>query len=140
MSFTPAELDALERPVPKVRVGKARKAAPTERTIQRETIKALAKLGLFSFHIANERQLSGTRDQVNRQAAVMKADGRVRGVPDLLVMGRGGRVGFLEIKRPGGIVSAAQLGFMAMAERMGIPCAAVCSVEDAVKAVREWWG
>jgi len=133
-------LDALERPVKPVRVGKARKGSPTERTIQRDTIKALAKLGFWAVHVPNEGQMSGGELARFKQAAVLKADGMTRGALDLIVMGSGGRVGWLEIKKPGGIVSQAQLGFMARLERLSIPCAAVCTVEDAVQAVREWWG
>ncbi len=139
MTFTPAELDALEKPVPKVRVGRARKGAPTERTIQRETIKALSKLGLWAVHVPNEGKLTGGELARWKQTAVLKADGMTRGALDLIVMGPRG-VGWLEIKKPGGVLSAAQLGFMARLDRLGIPCAAVCSVEDALRAVQEWWG
>lgn len=131
-------LDNLERPVKPVRVGRAKKGSPTERTIQRETIKALAKLGVWAVHVPNEGKLTGSELARWKQTAVLKADGMTRGALDLIVMRAPGRVGWLEIKKPGGVLSAAQLGFMARCERMGIPCAAVCSVEDAMKAIKEW--
>jgi hypothetical protein len=138
VTFTAAELDALEKPAPRVKVGKAYKGMPLERTIQRDIMRALGKLGYLSAHIANEGRLEGDATARMKQAAVRKADGLMRGIPDLIVFGRGGRVGLIEVKRPGSYLSAAQVACMAMIERLGTPCAAVCSVEDAVRAVKEW--
>ena len=137
MSFN---LDALERPVKPVRVGKAYKGSPDESDIQRDIIKALAKMGLWAIHVPNEGQLSGNQLARYKQAAVLRANGLTRGALDLIVMASGGRVGWLEVKKPGGVLKPAQIGFMARLDRLAIPCAAVCSVEDAVEAVRGWWG
>ncbi len=136
-------LDALERPVPKVRVGKARKGAPTERTVQRDIIKALRSLGLRCIHIPNGVGLKGTPEERMRQGIARRRDGVVTGFPDLLIIKPGNpfaRFGLLEVKREGGSLSQEQIICMANMERDGVAVAAVCTVEGALQTIREWWG
>lgn len=138
MTDAATDWDALEKPKARVRVGKPRKGAPTERTVQRAVNRALGKLGFWTVAVPNGTHLAGGAEQRMRQMAALRADGLTRGALDLIVMASGGRVGWLEVKKEGGHLSEAQLGFMARLDKLGIPCAAVCTVEDAVKAVREW--
>lgn len=131
-------LDNLERPKPKVRVGKAYKGMPLERTIQRDIIRALRQLGFIVKHTANEGRLDGDEKARMLQGVARKRDGLIRGWPDLEVLPGRSLVGFVEVKRPGGYLSDAQLACIAMLERKGYPCAAVCTVDDALKAIKEW--
>ena len=142
MTFTPSDLDALERPLPRVKVGKARKGSPCERTVQRAIVKALRKLGFRVWHIPNGGSLSGTQQQRMRQGVARRMDGLVSGAPDLMILrphARGGpAVGFLEVKREGGALSPAQLACLNHLENDGFCVAAVCTVDMALTALNEW--
>ena len=128
--------------MPAVKVGRARKGSPCERTVQREIINALQKLGLGVWHIPNGGSLSGTREQRMRQGVARRMDGLVTGAPDLLILrpvARGGPgVGFLEVKREGGTLSPAQVACLARLERDGFDAAAVCTLDMALNALKEW--
>jgi len=69
-------------------------------------------MGWVVFHVPNE----GRRGQ--REAERLQREGVVAGAPDLVCV-RGGRVVFLEMKKPGGRVSAAQKQFHAALRRAG---------------------
>jgi len=58
------------------------------------------------------------------------------GLPDLMVLLRGGHVAFLEVKRPTGRLSPEQVAWHERARAMGIRVAVVRSVPEAVDAVR----
>lgn len=60
-----------------------------------------------------------------------------RGTPDRLVMLRGGRVLWLEVKTPSGILSADQVAWHARAGERGHSVRVVKSVTEAIEAVRE---
>lgn len=142
LTFAPAQLDALERPVPRVKVGRTRKGSPCERTVQREIVKALRKAGFRVWHIPNGGSLSGTEQQRIRQGVARRMDGLVAGAPDLMILrprARGGpAVGFLEVKREGGTLSPAQLACLNHLETDGFDVAAVCTVDMALTALKEW--
>lgn len=60
-----------------------------------------------------------------------------RGTPDRIVMLRGGRVLWLEVKTPSGLLSADQVAWHARAAERGHVVRIVKSVTDAIEAVRE---
>lgn len=138
MTFSPTDLDNLERPVARVRVGKSRKGAPTERTVQRSIIKAAGKLGIWCCHIPNGSHLAGDSHARMRQTVALKADGMRPGMPDLLCFMRGGRVGLLEVKRPGGYLSPQQMACIARIDQFGVPTGAASSVDEAIETWKQW--
>jgi hypothetical protein len=123
-----------ERAAPKKRYGKAVKGGPSERVIQRGIVKALRNLGIFVFHIPNEGDLPGGY----KQWAVMKADGCVEGVPDLGLLDRDGEFGMLEIKRPGGSLTASQEELIPKLRARTPRVAVVTSLDEALAVLARW--
>ena len=71
-----AALEAKGKPRRKgVTVGKARAGAPSERAVQREIIKAGAKLGIWCVAVPNGSHLAGDPEERMRKMAAMRADG-----------------------------------------------------------------
>jgi hypothetical protein len=140
MSADVALWDALEhaKRKPRQRVGKARAGAPPERVVQRQIVKTLRLLGLIVHHSPNGAALPGDSDARQKQAAVLRADGRMEGWPDLMVIDRRGRLACLEVKREGGIVSADQERVLALLARWNVPTAAICTLDEALICVRHW--
>jgi len=145
MTFTPAQLDALEAPKrrKRVRVGSAKDdTGASERAIQRAIIAALRLHRIKALHVPNGSHLAGDAAARMRQMAALRADGMVAGWPDLLIWKRvpgwPPLVGLLEIKRPGGVLSGDQLTVQAALLHDGWPYRAVCSVDEALEAVRGW--
>jgi hypothetical protein len=60
------------------------------------------------------------------------------GTPDLLVEGREGLVGWLEVKVPGKALRPEQAAHAEESARRGIPTALVTSAKEALEAVRGW--
>jgi hypothetical protein len=140
MSADVAAWTALEakRSPAKRRVGKARAGAPSERVVQRSIVKALRQLGVVCVHVPNGTHLAGDIDQRMRQSAALIADGILPGFPDLLCINRSGAVGFLEVKKEGGAVSVEQERVAALIQSRGLPVGFVCSLDEALAAVRGW--
>jgi hypothetical protein len=89
--------------------------------------------GVFVAHVPN----GGSRHK--REAMNLKREGVVAGVPDLLIIGPTGRVGFLEVKRPGGTLSYGQVVFKRQClEEWNLPWALVRSVEEALSTLESW--
>jgi hypothetical protein len=123
---------------PRRRIGKARKDAPSERVVQRQIVKALRALGIFTAHAPNGSHLAGDAEARMRQSAALVADGVLVGLPDLLCINRAGAVGFIEVKREGGRVSTDQERVIALLNTRSVPVAVVCTLDDALAAVRSW--
>jgi hypothetical protein len=68
----------------------------------------------------------------------LKAEGVVPGVPDLLVVRDDGRVGWLEVKAPGGSMSDAQKGFAHMLVTHGHAWALVRGIDEAQTMLGRW--
>lgn len=86
------------------------------------------------YHVPN----GGKRDAI--EAARFKAQGVKAGVPDLVLpVARKGFHGlYIELKRPGGRVSAHQAEWLAALEKQGY-CAAVCyGWEEAAKKLKDY--
>lgn len=97
-----------------------------------EHIRARGAPGLFAFHVPN----GGYRTPV--EAAMLKSQGVVAGVPDIILI-RDGKVYGLEIKAPGGRATEKQLAAHA---RMDAAGAYTCIAEglDQAIGVLEAWG
>jgi len=117
---------------------KARLPVPTEREVQRSILAAIRVMGLRAVHIPNGAYLSGNAAQRVRQWGALLGDGALPGFPDLLVMTRDGRAGFMEVKRPGGAVAPRQTACHDELRADGFPVAVVRSVDEALAAVKEW--
>jgi hypothetical protein len=72
------------------------------------------------------------------EPARMKWTGTVAGVPDLAIVVPGGRVHFLEVKAPGGSLSAAQRAIHESLVGLGTPPAIVRSLDDVRLAFAAW--
>ena len=70
-------------------------------------------------------------------AGIFKSLGVRAGVPDLVLLFSDGRCAFIEIKAPGGYLSAAQKAFRNTVEAMGFPFAEARGVDEVEKFVRE---
>jgi hypothetical protein len=106
--------------------------APSERQVQRAVLQRLAlqaPAGTTWFHVPN----GGFRKPV--EAAILKADGVVSGVPDLCII-TGGRAYFLELKRPGGKLSENQKSCHEKLRGAGATVMTAAGVDEAVSALQ----
>ena len=105
-----------------------------EQAIQRAAMRYLGLLEiqgrLLAFHVGN----GGYRRRT--EAAILKGLGVRAGVADIVIVLPGGRVGFIELKAPGGRLSEAQRGFRDSVRDLGAVwgiCSSVDSVQDLVQ-------
>ena len=61
----------------------------------------------------------------------------VKGLPDLLFIGNGGKVAFIEVKTSTGKASREQIRFIALLREMGHKAGICRSVRDALKLIEE---
>lgn len=110
-----------------------------ESVIQRAVRQRLALRGYKAVAVPNGAHLAGDKLSRLKQVAAMKADGMKPGFPDLIVLGKNGLVGFIEVKTPKGSVSLAQRDCRAELER---DCHKYAIVRDAaeVDQVLLQWG
>jgi len=109
-----------------------------EADIQRDVVQALrAALPFGSIVHASNNEIRGSSDWAKRQQALMKSMGQYPGFSDLIVLS-GGRVLFIEIKTKTGSMSQVQRHFRASVESQGHCFAIVCSIDDALAALREF--
>ncbi len=73
-----------------------------------------------------------------REAARLKWQGVLPGVPDLIVFAPAGRVLAMEVKAPKGALSADQKAMFETLVALGVPHAIVRSVDDARRAFAAW--
>lgn len=88
--------------------------------------------GVMFFHVPNGESRS------KRTGAKLKRMGVLPGVADLCIVFPGGRVGFLELKRPGGHPSAEQRVFRADCENAGASYAIASTPEEVVEVLSCW--
>jgi VRR-NUC domain-containing protein len=72
------------------------------------------------------------------EAARMKWTGTLAGVPDLAIIGPGGRAFFVEIKTPGGRLSDAQQTIVKRLILLGTPFAIARCIDDMRDAFKRW--
>jgi hypothetical protein len=105
-----------------------------EDIIQRAVFEHLALRstpGVFAFHPAN----GGWRSRI--EAAILKGLGVRAGVPDIIAV-RDGRTYGLEVKTPGGRLSAAQRSAHAALRAAGATVATAWGLDDALKTLEAW--
>jgi hypothetical protein len=87
--------------------------------------------GIFAFHPAN----GGWRSRI--EAAILKGLGVRAGVPDVIAV-KDGRTYALEIKSPGGRLTAAQTSAHAALRAAGADVAVSYGLDDALKRLEVW--
>lgn len=146
MTFTPDQLDALERPARRKRVtiGSAKDdTGASEADIQAAIVLAIRRLGIgCGYNLHGEVLKRASYDERLRLAARLKRLGAEWGTLDLslrLPVSRGGPAyGELEVKRPGQALTTDELRRTRRLEAAGHKWGAVCSVDEAIEAVRAW--
>lgn len=108
-----------------------RKRRRPEAQIQRAIIDRLRFAGVLCVAVPNE----GKRSVV--AGRYMKGTGMRPGFPDLLCI-QAGRIAFLEVKAPAGVVSGAQAAMHAELDRQGMRVAVVRSQDEAVASLKRW--
>lgn len=119
----------LETALPRKR---QRKPAASESAIQQAIKQRLIFHGVVAVHVPN----AGKRSFV--AGAKLKREGMMTGFPDLLCIGDGGRIAFLEVKTATGRLSDAQRDCHDMLTRKGCNVAVVRSQDEAVEVCRAW--
>lgn len=109
-----------------------------ETALQRLIRQYVAAAGFHSVHVPNGAVLSGGPEQRARQMGSLKRDGLMPGFPDLLIYGRGQRIGHMEVKTPRGRQEDSQKAAQAWLEGLGHKYELVRSVDDAAAALRTW--
>lgn len=99
-----------------------------ESQIQAKIFYDLSKLHYFCFMVPNDA--AGATNM--RKAMRLKSMGLRAGVSDLVVVLKSGHIVFLEVKKPGGILSASQKEFQKLCLKNNWPYAVVYSSADAV--------
>jgi hypothetical protein len=102
----------------------------SERSIQIAIKSRLAFHGIVCLHIPNEGRRSKAAGFRLRQ------EGMIAGAPDLICIGAGGRVAWLEVKRADGRVAPAQAAFHDTLRDKGHLVAVVRSQDEAVDTLR----
>jgi len=111
-----------------------RRRAQPEAAIQRavfQHLRARGAKGVFAFHPAN----GGYRTA--REGAILKGLGVKAGVPDLIAI-HNGRVFCLEIKAPGGQISAPQLACMVELREAGAVVAVATGLDEALRKLENF--
>ena len=105
-----------------------------EARVQRAILEwcALVAPELIIYHTPN----GGLRSKV--EAARLRWQGVLPGVPDLTLVGQDGQLRYIEVKGPSGALSPEQRAFQNRCVAMRIPFAVARSVDDVRRAFREW--
>lgn len=125
---------------------------PTEGDIQVQIVDYLSHLAAIRkdfifFSVPNEGFMKGVslvagRDRKSKLTASvvnrLKKMGLTDGIPDLCIVQKGGRVFFLEVKKPTGTLSVTQKIIHNRLNELSVPVAVVRSVEDVMKFVGAW--
>lgn len=101
-----------------------------EREIQKAIFSHFKQRGApraFAFHPRN-----GGKDQRGRRAGINAGQGVVSGVPDIIIV-NDGRTYALELKRPGGKLSAEQIIVMERMEQCGAIVEIAYGLNEAIK-------
>lgn len=107
----------------------------SEHSLQTEVLRYLTRYradDVFWFAIPN----AGRR--TFRAAAKLRAEGMLRGAPDLCIVLPIGRTGWLELKTPTGRLSDDQMGFRARCGRLGHRYTMARTLEEAKDTLRIW--
>lgn len=109
-----------------------------ETILQRQIRDYLGAIGFRSVAVPNGSVLAGGAEQRARQMASLKRDGLTPGFPDLIVFGKGGRIGFIEVKTEGSYQQASQKECQRWLIEFGQVYAICRSVEDVHETLDGW--
>lgn len=109
-----------------------------ETQIQRSIRRYLTHRGYVAVHVPNGATLRGDEDQRKRQMHNLKLDGLLPGFPDLIVYGKDGRIGHIEVKVEGGRQQPTQKECQGMLEQLGHRYAICRSIDDAAETLSKW--
>jgi len=109
-----------------------------ETLLQRELRSTIAKLGFRSVAVPNGSVLAGDRRQRSIQMASLKRDGLTPGFPDLIVFGRAGLIGFIEVKVEGNYQQASQKECQRWLTEFGQRYAVCRSSLDVMDTFKDW--
>jgi hypothetical protein len=109
-----------------------------ETQLQRNIRKRLAVRGFDSVHVPNGATLRGTPDDRARQMRNLKLDGFRVGFPDLIVYGKGGRIGHIEVKCEGSYQKPDQRDCQKWLESIDHNYAVCRSQEDVDETLGRW--
>lgn len=109
-----------------------------EAAIQRQLRHYLALKGYRSVAVPNGAVLRGDGQDRATQMAALKRDGLTPGFPDLLVFGKGGRIGFFEVKCEGKYQQPSQKECQRWLTEFGQRYAVIRSVEDIDETFVRW--
>jgi hypothetical protein len=98
----------------------------------------LAKRGLRSVAVPNGAVLGGDARNRAIQMASLKRDGLTPGFPDLIVFGKGGKVGFIEVKCEGNYQTASQKECERWLTEFGQPVTVCRSLADIDETLSAW--
>lgn len=105
--------------------------AASEKTVQKNIMQWLMALGYCVEHVP-----AGGPNALHR--AMMHHQGYRKGFPDIIVLDRNGRVGFMEVKTARGKLSADQVWWRDEMAQRNMPYAVVRTIADAETAIDEW--
>ena len=98
----------------------------------------LGKRGLRSVAVPNGAVLRGDKVERSIQMASLKRDGLTPGFPDLIVFGKGGRIGFIEVKVEGNYQTPSQVECERWLNEFGQPVAVCRSLPDIDETLVKW--
>lgn len=109
-----------------------------ETRLQRDMRKYLALKGLRSVAVPNGATLRGDKKERSIQMANLKRDGLTPGFPDLIVYGKNGRIGHIEIKVEGNYQTASQKECERWLTEFGQNVAVCRSLPDIDETLARW--
>lgn len=109
-----------------------------ETVLQRSIREYLGKRGFQTVHVPNGATLRGDADQRKRQMANLKRDGLMPGFPDLIVYGKGGKVGHIEVKCEGSYQQPTQKDVQKWMSDWGHRYSVCRSIEDVEETLNCW--
>lgn len=109
-----------------------------ETRLQRDLRKYLAFRGYRTVAVPNGATLRGDAKERAIQMANLKRDGLTPGFPDLLVYGKGGRIGHIEVKLEGTYQTASQVECERWLTEFGQNIAVCRSLADVDETLSKW--
>ncbi len=113
-------------------------ATPTEYQVQCSVVAYFKLVGLECYHVPNQEARGKTPAERAKRGAQSRAMGTRSGVADLVILGAGGLSLHLEMKKPGGRLSASQKMFASDLAKIGAPCVWADNLDDAKALVVAW--